>query len=326
MHARPLPDTAVLPSPADLFGGLPIQQIRCRVALPSDAKLPPFTGSAWRGLIGWELQRLVCPFDRRPACTACTIQNHCPYFLLLEKKSDMAGLRESPKGYVFHSPFDVQGASERELHITLFGSCTRFLPVVAKAVFRAGRSGIGAGRWPYEVVSWEEVGPDQTRVSLPLDPEGYQEARGPFPLGDWLRSASEPDEIERVRFATPVRLRRQGNYLNRMDWPFFFGSLVRRLEALHCIFNEGDLLGKDRWLALQAGFSKINGITDRLRWYDLKRYSNRQRRKVPMGGLFGDVDLSDSPAWLGEWWRAAAVVHVGKGAAMGLGKIKILEK
>lgn len=316
-------ESTFLPSPTDLFGDLPVQQVRFQVVLPPDAALPPFAGSAWRGLIGWELQRLVCPFDRRPACASCTIQDHCPYFLLLEKKSDVPGLRESPKGYVFYSPLDSQEASERELWITLFGSCARFLPVLAKAIFRGRRAGIGAGRWPYELVSWEEASPDRGCLSLPLDPEGYQETRGPFPLRDWLRPGPGGDEIERARFATPVRLRRKGNYLNRMDWPFFFGGLVRRLEALHRVFHDGEPLGKDRWLALQEGFSKVNGIADQLRWFDLKRYSNRQRRKVPMGGLFGDVDLSDPSPWIREWWRAAELAHVGKGASMGLGKVKI---
>jgi hypothetical protein len=310
-------------TPAGLFGDLPVLKLEFRVSLPPDAALPPFAGSAWRGVIGWELQRMVCPFDRRPVCTACTIQDHCPYFLLLEKKSDAPGLRESPKGYVFHSPFDAGGAPERALHITLFGSCTRFLPVLAQAVFRGERSGIGANRSAYRVSEWGEALPGGGWHSLPVHPEGYGDARGPFPLRDWLRPASGENGIDRVRFATPVRLRRQGQYLNRIDWPFYFGCLARRLEALHCIFHAGEPLGRDRWLALQERFADVVGLTDRLRWYDLNRYSNRQHRKVPMGGLMGDVDVSDSSPWLMDWLRAAAVVHAGKGAGMGLGKLEI---
>jgi CRISPR/Cas system endoribonuclease Cas6 (RAMP superfamily) len=42
-----------------------------------------------------------------------------------------------------------------------------------------------------------------------------------------------------------------------------------------------------------------------------------------MGGLVGEIVIQDLDPWLYSWLRAAELLHVGKGAAMGLGRIEI---
>lgn len=109
-----------------------------------------------------------------------------------------------------------------------------------------------------------------------------------------------------------------------MDWPFFFASLARRLEGLNCLFNNGNLLGRQVWKELTDEFNNINIKKEELSWQDLRRYSNRQGRKVPLGGLTGRVVIKNSSDDHFQWWLAASLVHVGKGAVMGLGKIRLI--
>jgi len=109
-----------------------------------------------------------------------------------------------------------------------------------------------------------------------------------------------------------------------MEWPFFFESLARRLEAICRVYADGEPLGKELWTTLLERLPQANGYKARMRWHDYHRYSNRQRTKVPMGGLVGDVELGHAlPPGLLEWWKAAALVHVGKGACMGLGRVEM---
>jgi CRISPR/Cas system endoribonuclease Cas6 (RAMP superfamily) len=54
---------------------------------------------------------------------------------------------------------------------------------------------------------------------------------------------------------------------------------------------------------------------------DYSRYSSRQHKKVPMGGLTGTAVLGASETWCLPWLQAASLIHVGKGASMGLGKV-----
>jgi CRISPR/Cas system endoribonuclease Cas6 (RAMP superfamily) len=58
--------------------------------------------------------------------------------------------------------------------------------------------------------------------------------------------------------------------------------------------------------------------------HDWERYSNRQQRKVTLGGLLGTLDLEgDIPEDLATLLRTAEILHVGKGATFGLGRIAL---
>ncbi len=60
--------------------------------------------------------------------------------------------------------------------------------------------------------------------------------------------------------------------------------------------------------------------TPHLAWHDWERYSNRQQTKMVFGGLLGTLDLEGDLASL---LRAAEILHVGKGATFGLGRIAV---
>ena len=115
-----------------------------------------------------------------------------------------------------------------------------------------------------------------------------------------------------------------GSYLTAMDWPAVLASLAQKLETLSVIFDAGAPLGRERWILLKEHLATLvpSGETD-VAWKDWSRYSNRQRKKVPMGGLAGHAVIDQAPQELWQWLRCASLVHVGKGAAMGLGRIRV---
>lgn len=304
----------------ELFGDLPVLKVRIVVKTAENAALPPYTGSAWRGLMGWEVQGMVCPFDRRPVCNECAVREHCPYFLLVEKKTPVSGLLESPRGYII-SPRFLENRENQEIRITLIGNCSRFLPVAVQAFFNGEKTGIGRGNHPFRVISLSETIPDKSERELPV--EGSPPVRGPFPLRDWIGDAGKSPERLSFRLLTPVRLRQKGKYMGQMDWAFYFSTLVRRLEALHCLFSHGEPLGRERWLGIQQQFAFNGNVRERLQWEELERYSGRQKRKMPMGGLVGEAEIRSPSPELRQWLRAAEVLHVGKNASMGLGRVEL---
>jgi hypothetical protein len=277
-------------------------------------------GSAWRGVIGWELQRLICPFTRQAICKSCLIRNHCPYFQLFEDQSPFPGIQEMPRGYIFSSAEGVD-PHEQMLSITLIGDCIQHFPAVLKAVHEGGTAGIGPTRIGYAVDSVTGISPGYGEQALPLDPDAWAGIDIAFSLAEWIDSCPAINGSTTFVLATPVRLRKQGKYLGKMDWQYFFTTIVRRLEALNCLFANGEPLGKERYLALIRAFAEMNAIRSDLSWVDYSRYSNRQHKKVPMGGLVGAATLNDSESWVLPWLQAAGLVHVGKGASMGLGKV-----
>ncbi len=304
----------------ELFGDLPVLRVGIAVKTDENAILPPYTGSAWRGLMGWEVQRMVCPFDRRPVCTECAVREHCPYFLLVEKKTPVSGLLESPRGYII-SPRFLENREKQEIRITLIGNCSRFLPVTVQAFLNGQKTGIGRENHPYRVISLSETMPDKTERELPL--EGSPPVMGPFPLRDWIGDAGKSLERLSFRLLTPVRLRQKGRYMGQMDWSFYFSTLVRRLEALHCLFSDGEPLGRERWMEMQQQFTFNGNVREHLHWEELERYSGRQKRKMPMGGLVGEAEIFFPSPQVTQWLRAAEVLHVGKNASMGLGRVEL---
>jgi hypothetical protein len=304
----------------DLFKNLLISKFRICFYFNDSSKLPYFLGSSWRGLIGWELQRLVCPFSKRPECKGCIIRDHCPYFQLFEDQSPVSGIQEMPRGYIF-SPTTGKDATEQLLEITLIGRCIRYFPAILKAIESGRTSGIGSSRIPYEIRALHRVLPDGRLQDVPMAPDDWVAIDTEVPLAEWLKPYPIINGSIAFTLATPVRLRKQGKYLGRMEWPYFFATIARRLEALNCLFADGQVMGKDRYINLMDIFSKLNSIQENLSWLDYSRYSNRQHKKVPMGGLVGSAVFDASDSWIIPWLQAASLVHVGKGASMGLGKV-----
>jgi len=308
-------------SPDLLFGSLPITRYRLEFSMSRPVSQSAYMGSAWRGLIGWELQRLICPFDKKPGCKSCIIREQCPYFRLFEDQSPISGIREMPRGYIF-SPSEGPDALQY-LDVTLMGDCIRYFPAILKAVHSGKQARLGPSRIAYHINSVSRILPGEAMESVPVDPDDWIGMNTAFSLSDWLAAAPGVSGSTAFKLETPVRLRKQGKYMGDMEWPYFFAAIARRLEALNCLFSGGDLLGKERYEAIISKFSGITTLQGHLSWLDYSRYSSRQRQKVPMGGLIGAAAFDVSEAWLLPWLQAASLVHVGKGASMGLGKIVV---
>lgn len=312
-------------TPSSLFGDLEILKVRLRVLLERPVRAGVFLGSVWRGLAGTELKHLCCPAEGKTACARCRAQDRCPYFQLFETNSTLPGLSEVPRGYILFPP-PSDGSARQDLLLTLLGRCTLHLPAMAAALLRGQKTGLGTDRLRYRILSIEEIQPAGPPAPVPLVASELARPRNGHILREWLAAdLGSRGDRPLVRLVTPVRLRRQGTYLAAMDWPFFFESLARRIEAISRVHASGEPLGKELWTRLTERLAQADGFAARLRWHDYHRYSNRQKTKVPMGGLVGEVDLGAAPStWILEWWRAAALVHVGKGACMGLGRVEIV--
>ncbi|NIR27856.1 MAG: CRISPR system precrRNA processing endoribonuclease RAMP protein Cas6 [Gammaproteobacteria bacterium] len=65
-------------------------------------------------------------------------------------------------------------------------------------------------------------------------------------------------------------------------------------------------------------------IEKHLEWCDWSRHSTRQKARMQMGGLTGEImvclDGCEEASALWPFLRLGALVHAGKGATMGLGR------
>jgi CRISPR-associated endoribonuclease Cas6 len=120
----------------------------------------------------------------------------------------------------------------------------------------------------------------------------------------------------------PLRLQERGHLSTTLDVRSLVLAMIRRTLELAWFHVPGAAIDwtfrplLDHAAALRS--------TPRVAWHDWERYSNRQQRKVTLGGLLGTLDLEgDIPEPLAILLRTAEILHVGKGATFGLGRIAL---
>jgi hypothetical protein len=293
-------------------------------------RLPPYPGSAWRGLLGHSLRRTVC-VTRQPTCTGCLLLGTCAYSVFFE--SPPPDPESAARYTALPHPFvlDLEAPAERDvaqgaplpLGMTLIGPAIDLLPYLIQTVERAGQRGLGSrgGRFLlHRALAEEGLGSDQWRPVFDADSREYRRLINPPPG----RPSVAPTGPIRIDIQTPLRIKRQGHFVGaaEIEPRDLIRNLLTRLDSLSAFY--GDPGNPSRWTALAPRACDLEMTAKDLRWIDWTRYSSRQRTTMQMGGLLGTLTLDGAgirdlwPAlWLGQW------THVGKGTSFGLGKYRV---
>ena len=189
-----------------------------------------------------------------------------------------------------------------------------YLPYFIFAFGEMGKRGVGRRRGKFEL---EEV---RTKTGTIVYKGGNIYRPEPIRWSDLLGDPL-PERVT-LRFVTPVRIKYRERLCGDLEFHILMRSLLRRISLL-TFFHCGRELEVDfRGLILQA--QKVRVVESNLLWHDWLRYSHRQRARLKLGGLMGEMTFEGNlePFWpflkLGEW------IHVGKGTSFGLGRYRIL--
>jgi hypothetical protein len=268
-------------------------------------RMPGYLGSAWRGGFGHALRRAVC-VTGLPSCPGCPFETSCVYPYLFEtgpggEGGILAGYERVPNPFVLAPPWGdgrlVPAGSESELRLVLIGRAVEHAPFAKQAVVEAGLRGLGPDRGVLDLLAVEpvttpEIGPCPDRVEIALT--------SPLRL------------IEAGRLVGPAALRPRHLLI----------ALLRRVSTL--AERHGPTLLDLDFRALKERAEAAEFTVATLRWVEWARFSGRQHALLQMGGLLGTLSLSlDSlePFW--PFLALAPWVHVGKGATMGLGALRV---
>ncbi|MCB0164135.1 MAG: CRISPR system precrRNA processing endoribonuclease RAMP protein Cas6 [Anaerolineae bacterium] len=329
---------AATPAPATgpmvrLPAHLAVAQYRLTVEALDMLDLPPFKTSALRGGFGHTFKRLVC--TRPYLCEAhCHLANDCPYGYIFETTppQDSEVLRnfsEIPRPFIIQSANDwrqkIPRGERLSFGLVLVGAAINHLSYFI-AVFRElGRVGLGRTQGRYRLRAVEAIpfpggdpmtiyeaetdtlrGLDTTIISSAIEAEAAHLAADRLTLS----------------FLTPTRLKEQGRWINRgPEFQVVVRTLLGRLSSLsyfHC--NE----------RLDVDF---RGLIDRAKtvevaacdtyWEDWSRVSGRQKQRIEMGGLVGQVTYSGDLAPYRALLTLGELIHVGKGTVFGNGQYRI---
>lgn len=293
-------------------------------------ELPPYSGSSWRGLLGYGLRRTVC-VTRQQSCDSCLLRGSCAYSVLFESPSPgshmQARTNAVPHPFVISPPVQeprsiAAGASLR-LGVTLVGRGLATLPYLIRGFELAGEQGIGKGhgRFALSGVRLERVpGSDDWRLLYRAGEDRLQDVQ-PEP-----GSAGTAENRVWISLRTPLRIKREGRLIGPGEFTAqqMLQQLRWRIDALARLY--GEQKEPVDWSAFDTAAQHVSLAEKRLIWRDWTRYSSRQKELMQMGGLMGDLRLEGEGLaalwpylWIGQW------LHLGKATSMGLGCYRLGE-
>ena len=283
---------------------IPHRRLSVTFQAEQPARLPAYQGSMLRGAFGHALRRLACSFGPDQNCADCPLCGACVYTRLFETfvgedpPPFLRGIDRAVRPYVFEpgeGPRELAPGGLLRFDLLLFGQALEFQPYVLVALGRMARNGLGAGRARFRLAG-AEAAPERPALPLP---------EGPLTL----------------RFPTPLRLRVRHRFADQIRFrDLAFAMLRRTLEMAHTHVPGAAVDWHFQPLLEKA--SQVRLLESNLRWHDWERWSERQQSAMKLGGLMGRVTLEGDLAVFGPLLRMAEVIHVGKGATFGLGRVE----
>jgi len=285
---------------------LEIAGFEFRFAARAPMRLPGYTGSACRGGFGRALRRAAC-VTGWSVCPGCPLLADCAYPYIFETPAGpdagiLADYERVPNPFVlapaWHDAASLAAGDAVTMRLVLIGRAIEHSALARQAVIETAWHGIGPDRGPLDLVSAEPIAPPP--------------------------AAACPDRVT-IELLSPLRLVEKGRLVgpDALRPRSLLLALLRRVSLLAQRHGPAPLDLDYRALKALAEATEFEDTS--VRWTEWRRFSGRQQRLLPMGGLLGALSLplrGLEPFWpllsLAPW------VHVGKGATMGLGAVRII--
>lgn len=329
--------TATQTATAVVLEGLDLPMLRTRVTmrLLQATTLPAYKGGLLRGGFGYAFQRSACP----PRCWGdshnCGVDALCPYRWIFETPHppgmiDLHDLQDVPRPFVIEPPLDQKRAyaagDTLEFGLLILGRAIDHLPYFLFSFEQLGVMGLGRDRARARLERVEALEP-----WLPVGRVVYQDGHATIDR-DLLPILQPPVIAEQARrlpadllltLQTPLRVKTRGTFIEALDVPAIVQAASWRLNALATFHGGGPWQCNHRALAEQA--RAVATINPRVQWVDWERTSTRgsESRSMKLGGLVGAAVLRGVPPELRALLLASGLVHVGKAAVFGHGKIEL---
>lgn len=329
-------------APASAESAYPrLHRLRFRFQALEPIRLPAYTGSAWRGLLGRCLRQTAC-VTRQPSCDGCLLIQNCVYSTFFETPpaSPETAVRYTalPHPFVLEPELDARRVVETgeplTLGLTLIGPATELTPYLIHAFQRAGERGLGrdGGRFKLIDLSQESApGTEDWGIiydaaegrlrQLDIAPSLLPNVQANAPLAEQPPADAQPISLH---LQTPLRIKHHGRFIGPQNLTAadLLRALIARAEMLHDLYGPGD--HHLDTAALYQALPAVQISRAKLRWQDWTRYSSRQQTSMQMGGLIGRLQLTGDGLTpflpllrFGQW------IHIGKATSLGLGRYRL---
>jgi len=260
------------------------------VMIESQNKPPFFVGSMFRGALGVTLKRVVC-INPSYTCEGCFSSKQCIYYQFYEEKN------------VFHAyrlGIEIQ-PNNFDFSFYLFENATSSLPYVLSAIKEAAEEqGFGKERKTMKI--------RQIAVSnnIVYDGKTFQPLENI--VANELKIDSYCPDVE-LEFTMPLRIKENNKF-------------AKNSVALHTLVNNIHSRYRQlKGLAPARMDYRVEGeiVTSNLKFVEMQRYSNRQKKGMSMGGLKGTLKIKGLDPKSYEYLKIGEIIGAGKQTVFGLG-------
>jgi hypothetical protein len=264
----------------------------------------------------------------RQQCGKCILAETCLYNKVFEvnKHKDTSNnkrIAAPPHPYLFEPPetrqTDFPLESYLDFNLILLGEVNNSLPFFVYAIQKMGQMGIGS-RHEDRQICFEVRDIYNTNNQSIFVAETNQLKPGPWSTNLNPPSVLTPSQGElSLRLKTPLRQKNANKLANDLPFPILVRAILRRIAAVFTAHaqNEPDLDYK----GLIKRADDVGILESNLRWQDIRRYSNRQKSGMLMGGLVGGITYGGTVGEYAPLLELAQYLHLGKQTTFGLGKI-----
>jgi hypothetical protein len=325
--------------------------------------LPPSKGATLRGGFGYAFKDLVCIEPSRQ-CNTCLIHDHCPYSRIFETPvpKDATIMRKythAPHPFVLTPPLDERTEfsekDELSFDLVLIGRAIDYLPYFILAFEELGRRGLGCGHGRFRLLSVESYFLDTAMRAQSCANSRLQRKQVYHESNRILNNHVPPLTFSRVQMAqtvphftgerpqltlqllTPVRILTKGRLDHELNFTDFMRALLRRIQLLQAFYclpsapqdaaHDSLELSVDEIRRLLHLSESVDASAGTLHFCDSDRFSTRQNRRTPLGGLKGEIVFrfpsAGSFVEFAGYLHLGSLIHVGKETSFGLGKYAI---
>jgi len=261
-----------------------------KIGFKSDLELDyDFLGSAIRGVFGVGLKNVVC-INPTKECNDCFAKDGCLFYDFFEKAAPKYRL-------------DLNLGGKVDFNLYLFEEYASKYPYVLSAIYKAFKE-IG--------ITKKRLKPDfklYLNDKLIFDKEFMQIENKILEF-----NVDEYKENGVLLIKTPIRIK-QNNLFLRDNIP---------LEVILRSIHHRYLKLTNKPITKLPFTPKYNVTFSNFNFLDFKRFSNRQKTSMKLGGVVGSIQIEDMDENTYKYLKLGELIGVGKQVTFGLGKIELV--
>ncbi|MCP4106541.1 MAG: CRISPR system precrRNA processing endoribonuclease RAMP protein Cas6 [Desulfobacteraceae bacterium] len=295
----------------------------------SEAILPYYKGSTFRGVFGHALKKVVCALNNEN-CSQCDLKENCIYALAFEtrlivKPPENSIVTSPPPPFVIEPPLSTElyfpRGSGFDFNLILFGRINRNYPYFIYALEQMGKIGIGKkindkrGRFKLKQVMSGNLELYSDSDSILNEFDGFESLN----LDDSEKYPKNDFHLK-LDIDTPLRFKSRQKLSTDLPFHVLLKAMMRRASFLLSCYGQGNPARDYRELAEKA--EQVQIVDNSLKWFDWRRYSQRQESGMNLGGLVGSVTYKGKIGEFMPFVNFCSKAHMGKQTTFGLGKIR----